>query len=295
MRSYFLSLWTVVASAYGITATQLLLPLYNAPGTGGSAWSSVHDALAANPNITATIVINVSNGPGTPSSVTSDWITGGKALASLPNVNLIGYVHSTLCDRPEAEVTADIASWATWPTQYGVGIKGIFIDETPNNGSCIEYMRSLTTYIRETAQLPVVVYNPGFPATPHALDALYALGPDLISSLETCFTNATNGMDLCNGTYTVYDQGGFGTTIDSTLRSWVGTENYGRTAVLVHGFHGTNGNFDATLDTLLEMLRAMVTRGIGAAVVTTNHWITPDAEPASIGNMVAALAAANRG
>lgn len=295
MRLLSLALSTAGALTYGVTATQLLLPLYNVPGTNGSAWSSVHNALAANPDVTATIVINVNNGPGDPSSVTTDWIAGGKALASLPNVNLIGYVHSTLCNRPEAEVTADIASWATWPANYGVDISGIFIDETPNNGSCVEYMRSLTSYARDTASLPVVVYNPGFPATPHSLDALYALGPDFISSLETCFANETNGVDLCDGKYTVYDEGGFGSTIDSTLRDWVGVGNYGRTAVLVHGFHGTNGMFDATLDTLMGMLRAVVARGVGAVVVTTNHWITPDAEPASIGNMVAALATANRG
>lgn len=285
----------VVVSACGVSATQLLLPLYNVPGTDGSAWASVRNALASNPSITGTIIINVANGPGSPEQVTTDWIAGGKLLASLSNVNLIGYVHSTTCNRPETEVAADIATWATWPAKYGVGIKGIFIDETPNNGSCVEYMRSLTSYTRETSNLPVVVYNPGFPAHPHDLDPLYALGPDYISSLETCFTNTTNGEDLCTGDYTVYDKDGFGTTIDSTLQAWVGVENYGKTAILLHGFHDTNGRFKATQETLVSLLRAVVARGFGAAVVTKNHWITPDAEPASIGSTVAALVVANSG
>ncbi|KAJ1327001.1 Spherulation-specific family 4 [Microdochium nivale] len=276
-----------------VSATQLLLPLYNAPGSGGTAWSSVRSSLASHPSVTATLIINVANGPG-PATIGPDWISGGASLASLPNVNLIGYVHSTLCSRPLADVQADVLAWSKWP-QQGVNLRGIFVDETINNGTCVDYMRSLTSYIRNTAGLPVVVYNPGFPARPHDLDVLYALEPTFISSLETCFTNKTNGEDLCDGAYTVYDQGGYGTTIDSTLQAWVGQEHYAKTAVLVHGFHGTNGMYEATQETLVGMLRAAVQRGIGAIAVTTNHWITPDQGPADIGSMVAALEIANMG
>ncbi|KAK7745650.1 hypothetical protein SLS62_009691 [Diatrype stigma] len=282
----------VVGLASAVAATGLFLPLYNAPGTNGAGWTSVQAALASSPNVSATIVINVANGPGT-GGPTADWIAGGQALAALPNVDLIGYVHSVRCTRALAEVEADVQAWADWKGQ-GVGISGIFVDEAPNDGSCAEdYMALLTAFVRQTAGLDVVVYNPGFPATPRALDAYYALQPTFIAALETCFATATNGQDLCDGAYTVYDQGGYGTTIDSTLRDWVGEENYARTAVLVHGFHDSNGLYAADDATLSGLLGAVVERNIGAAVFTTNHWITPDAEPADIGTVVAALAAAN--
>lgn len=155
-------------------------------------------------------------------------------------------------------------------------------------------VRDLTTYIRG-AGLDVVVYNPGFPATVHALDGYFALQPDLVVALETCFATTTNGVDLCTpaGSWEVYDRLGYGTTIDNTLAAWVGTQYYGQTAVLVHGFHDTNGLYDATADVLRSEIEAIVSRGIGAAIITTNHWITPDAAPADISTVVADLDAAN--
>jgi hypothetical protein len=279
------------------TATELFLPLYNDPGTSGSAWAPVQTALATHPDLQAKIVINANSGPGDPFSTSdgANWIAGGQALGGLPNVALLGYVHTTQATRNLSDVEQDVASWASWVSEQGIPISGIFLDEAPNTecDSCVTYMRSVTTYIRETAGLPVVVYNAGFPATVHALDAYYALGPDYIAALETCFTETTNGDDLCTGGYTVYDQGGYGTTIDSTLDAWVGTENYNKTTVLVHGFHGTNGLYEADNATLSNEFLAIVERGIGAAVFTTNQWIAPDEEPADIGTVVSLLAAAN--
>jgi hypothetical protein len=203
-------------------------------------------------------------------------------------------VHSSLCTRALDEVQADIQAWANWKADQGINIAGIFIDEAPNDGSCVDYMSTLTTFIRETAGLSVVVYNPGFPADVHALDAYYALDPTFISSLETCFATTSNGEDLCDGSYTVYDQGGCGTTIDSTLQQWVGVENYEKTAILIHGFHDTNGKYAANAETLTAELEAVVQKGIGAAIFTTNHWTTPSASPADIGTMVSSLDAANK-
>jgi hypothetical protein len=291
-----------LAGTIGLTtATEILLPLYNAPGTGGSDWASVQTALAANPGIQANIVINVDSGPGDAFSgdAGADWIAGGQALGSLSNVALLGYVPVTLSNRAYADVQADVQTWASWITEQAIPISGIFVDEAPNSDcdTCVSYMEDLTTYIRDTVGLPVVVYNPGFPATVDALDAYYALGPDFISALETCFAVTSNGDDLCTpaGSYEVYDKLGYGTTLDNTLAAWVGTENYPKTAVLIHGFHDTNGLYNATDDVLSLELQALVTRGIGAAVFTTNHWITPDAAPADIGTVVSLLTAANAG
>ncbi|RYP65693.1 hypothetical protein DL771_008192 [Monosporascus sp. 5C6A] len=290
-RSLGMQIAKLFGLASAVAATDLLLPLYNAPGTNGAAWASVREALVQHPDVNATIVVNVNNGPGA-GPPTADWIAGGQALGSLPNVNLIGYVHSSRCQRRVEEMQAEVTAWANWRPQ-GVSINGIFIDEAPYNGNCTDYMRDLTAHIREVADLDVVVYNPGFPATPLALQPYYDVNPTYVSALETCFATMTNGNDQCDEPYTKYDQGGYGTTIDSTLRDWVGVQNYRRTAILIHGYHDTNGLYTANDETLSGLLRAVVDRGIGAAVFTTNQWTTPDAEPADIGTMVALLSLAN--
>lgn len=291
MHFFQFSLLAVAASA-----TEILLPLYNAPGVGGADWASVQQVLASTPDLSANIVININSGPGTSTdnSDASDWVAGGKSLADLPNVTVLGYVHCTRCERSLEEVQNDVALWGQWRDDQGLPVNGIFVDEAPSDGSCVEYMTSLTQYIRQTMGLEAVVYNPGFPSEPGSLDSYYALNPTFISSLETCWAVESNGEDLCDGEYTVYDQGGYGTTIDSTLKDWVGTEQYAKTAILIHGFHDDNGLYPANSETLLSALEAVVERGIGAAVFTTNHWLTPDAPAADIQTMAVALDTANK-
>lgn len=290
----FSSLSLLAATA---TATELLLPLYNGPGADGVDWAPVQEALLSTPDLSASIIINVDSGPGSPSdnSETANWVAGGKLLGDLPNVSLLGYVHCSRCQRSLEEVQSDVAKWVSWRDDQGINLKGIFIDEAPSDGNCVDYMSSLTEYIRQSAALEAVVYNPGFPTTPHSLDAYYALNPTFISSLETCFATTSNGEDLCDGPYTVYDADGYGTTIDSTLKDWVGTEQYSKTAILIHGFHSDNGMYTASSETLLSALEAVIDRGIGAAVFTTNHWMTPNVPVADIKTMAVALDTANQG
>lgn len=279
--------------AAAAVATDLLLPLYSHPGVNGAAWSSVQQALRGTPNLDATVIINVEHGPGAPFTPAdrNNWIAGGRGLGDLPNVSLVGYVHVSRCRRALDQVKADVTSWASWRRNHRINVDGIFVDEAPNDGSCLDYMTQLTNHIRRTAGLPVVVLNPGFPATPRALDTYYKnLRPNLISALETCFSATSNGEDLCTGAYTIYDEHGYGTTIDNTLQPWVGVENYASTAILVHGFHGTNGRYQANRETLSRAMGAMADRNIGAAVFATNHWITPDAGPADIGTVAGVMA-----
>nr|GAT51750.1 predicted protein [Mycena chlorophos] len=299
MHALSLSLLLLTSTTI-VSATDLLLPLYTDPGSSGANWATVQSSLANNPSLAARVVINVDNGPGNPFAKGGDganWVAGASALADLPNVSVLGYVHTTQATRAYTEVIADVNSWASWVTSHGVALDGIFLDEAPASvcSSCVTYMRNLTTYIRDTAELPFVVYNPGFPATVGALDDYYAIGPDLINALETCFAETSDGEDLCTpaGSYTIYDEDGYGTTIDSTLESWVGTQYYSQTSILIHGFHGTNGLYSATSATLSSELQAIVERGIGAAVFTTDQWITPDVGPADITTVADLLNEAN--
>ncbi|KAH8671081.1 Spherulation-specific family 4-domain-containing protein [Xylariales sp. PMI_506] len=273
-------------------ATEILLPLYNAPGTSGSAWAPVQSAFAANPNVNAKVVINYNSGPGSLSgSDGPDWIAGADSLTSLSNVAVLGYVHCSYGERDINDVEADVATWASWVDQ-GVEISGIFLDESPStvNTTIEAYMKAVTAYIRDTEGFDFVVYNSGFPSTVGALDPYFALGPDLIVGLETCFTETTDGVDLCTPAgYTIYDQGGYGTTIDGTLDAWIGSEYYSQTAILIHGFHGSNGLYTASESVLSSELQAIVNRGIGAAVFVSEQWTTPATGPADIGTVATLL------
>ncbi|KAK4119192.1 hypothetical protein N657DRAFT_650465 [Parathielavia appendiculata] len=299
-------------------ATDLLLPLYQYPANNGGAWSPIEQAMTANPSLTFKVIINPNNGPGGPGQGIDDpqYAAGTKALASHPNAQLIGYVHTstdwgaTRCNVPWPSITADIKRWATWPAR-GVAIKGIFIDEAPVNtaNDCVAYMRNLTTFLRTDPDVvrafgtnkPIIVFNPGGVG---ALQPYYDLQPDLIVALETCFVvpaRAGGGGtydDQCSpaGGYERYDHDGVGSSLDNVVFPSVGRANAARTAVLVHGFHDFNGpaaNMSATVGVLGQLIRGVVQRKIGATFFNTAGYHTFTDGPASIGAAASALRAAN--
>ncbi|KAL2152290.1 hypothetical protein VTH82DRAFT_5474 [Thermothelomyces myriococcoides] len=308
MKPFLLSYLAAAAKA-----TDVLLPLYQYPGNNGGDWDPIKNALIENPSVQATIVINPYNGPGGDGQGIEDpqYVAGTQALAALPNVRLIGYVHTstdwgqTRCNVPLEDIKANISKWSTW-NDGGVPIKGIFIDEAPVNleNNCLEYMSNLTTFIRDSAlQLgganAFVVFNPG--GTGNLLP-YYSLGPDLIIALETCFTTpetAGDSYDQCpsTGGYTPYDNAGPGSSIDNLVVPVVNEENLPHTAILVHGFHDTNGppaNLVATTSGVLEQLvTAVVQRGVGATFFNTAGYHSFSDGPASFGAFVSALAASN--
>ncbi|KAK4234279.1 Spherulation-specific family 4-domain-containing protein [Achaetomium macrosporum] len=308
MKSFVLS--TLAAAA---TATELLIPLYQYPANNGGAWSPIEQALTANPSLTAKIIINPQNGPGGPGQGLDDpqYVAGTKALASHPNAQLLGYVHTstdggvTRCNRPYSEITADIRKWSAW-VDAGIAIRGIFVDEAPvnSNNDCVAYMRNLTAFVRtDTASLHfatprLLVFNPGGTG---ALQPYYDMQPDLIVGLETCFTvpaKAGGDYDQCpaSGGYERYDHDGVGSSIDNVLFPAVGKANAARTAVLVHGFHDFNGpsaNLSATGAVLTQLVQGVVQRGIGATFFNTAGYHAFTDGPASIGAVTSVLRAAN--
>ena len=292
-------------------ATDLLVPLYASP----TLWGPVETAVASNPGLTAKIIINPSSGPGD-FPPRQDYLDHAKTLSANKNVQLIGYIHTsddggaTRCQKPIDDLKADIRKWANWNTISGAGISmhGIFIDEAPfdGNNNCTAYMQDLTSFIKEDASLTfssprVVVFNPGTPGT-GALKPYFSQTPppDIIVALETCFTIPSKAItgDACppSGGYEVYDNEGFGGSIDKYFPFDIGTENYGRAGIIVHGFHDTNGpeaNFVADQPTLLAEIKAVVKKGIGAAFFNTMEYNSFDTGPADIGSVAADLTTAN--
>lgn len=94
-------------------ATSVLLPLYIYPTPG--AWTPVYNAVAANASVHWQIVINPNSGPGPANTYpNSDYITAISKLNSYKNVELIGYTPTNYTNRPYANVTQDIRTYAYW-------------------------------------------------------------------------------------------------------------------------------------------------------------------------------------
>ncbi|KAK3385887.1 Spherulation-specific family 4-domain-containing protein [Podospora didyma] len=294
-------------------ATDLLIPLYQYPLNNGAVWKPIEDAMTANPSLIHKIVINPDNGPGGKGfGIEDGWYKNGALnIATHKNAQLLGYVHTstdggvTRCNAPLAEVKANITRWSDWVAQ-GVAVKGIFIDEAPadSKNDCVAYMRELTDFIRNDdtlgfAKPRLVIFNPGGTG---ALQPYYDLKPTLILALETCFTSAPRGSyDGCFGDgsgYERYDHEGIGSSIDKVLFPNIGKQNAASTAVMVHGFHGSNGpsaGLEATEAVLSSMIQAAVSRKIGALFFNTAWYNQFSDGPADIGTVARLLNAANAG
>ncbi|KAK0745746.1 Spherulation-specific family 4-domain-containing protein [Schizothecium vesticola] len=310
-RDFNMKVFITIAFAAAAAATDLLIPLYQFPANNGQVWSPIEQALTDNPNLNAKIIINPNNGPGNGID-DPQYVAGTQALGSHPNAQMVGYVHTstdfgqTRCNVPYSQIEADIRTWSTWVSR-GIPIQGIFIDEAPTNtaNNCVEYMRNLTDLIRNDPDIlfpqRLVIFNPGGTGT---LQPYYDLNPTYIVSLETCFVvpeRAGGEYDQCDPAFPNwerYDHDGYGSSIDNVLFPNIGQVNAPRTAVLVHGFHDTNGpsaNLQATEEVLRNMIRNVVQRRIGATFFNTAGYHQFSDGPASIQVVARLLSEANAG
>jgi hypothetical protein len=79
-------------------------------------------------------------------------------LNAYPNVKTIGYIGTTYGKKPLEEVYADIAKYAGWSSdgRYpGLGVSGIFFDETVNLYTETDeiYLESITKRTKEAKGL----------------------------------------------------------------------------------------------------------------------------------------------
>ncbi|KAF2010103.1 hypothetical protein BU24DRAFT_444743 [Aaosphaeria arxii CBS 175.79] len=170
----------------------VLLPLYIYPAPG--AWDPLYGALSLHRSVKFTIIVNPSSGPGAPPWWPNpDYVREVPRLNAQPNAETVGYVKIDYCRRPLADVYADIDAYAKWSTDSrypGLGVKGIFFDETPNRFTpeVAAYLNTITQRAKETAGLAgnrLVIHNPGT-----AVDATLAQpGPDLTTVVEDSFAN----------------------------------------------------------------------------------------------------------
>lgn len=74
------------------------------------------------------------------------------------NVVTVGYIAINYCKKPLQEALEEVQTYATWADDYvktGLGVGGIFLDETPNLSSpeAVEYLAILQDRIKSTPGL----------------------------------------------------------------------------------------------------------------------------------------------
>lgn len=81
------------------------------------------------------VIVNPHDGPGISDPFDANYAREIPRLNALSTVTTLGYVKTSWGDRPLSEVETDIKAYAGWAKNFetsGLGVKGIFFDETPN-------------------------------------------------------------------------------------------------------------------------------------------------------------------
>ncbi|BCS28304.1 spherulation-specific family 4 protein [Aspergillus puulaauensis] len=168
----------------------VVVPLYIYPLTA-ETWSPLYAAIESDPTLSFLVIVNPNSGPGDIPSPDANYAREVARLNAYPNVYTIGYIRVDYCHRPLHEVFAEIARYAAWSEHYEttrLGVRGIFVDETPNHHSPerAEYLSALTRHIKEFPGIlsdRFVVHNPGT-----ASDASIASTADLSFVCEESYT-----------------------------------------------------------------------------------------------------------
>jgi hypothetical protein len=101
------------------------------------------------PSLDFQVIINPSSGPGQSGSQPEPQYT--LCIEQLKNagsnVNLIGYVSTNYGDRDQAEISADIQTYAGWDDAYK--LNGIFFDEEANTADKVELYEGYASEARD--------------------------------------------------------------------------------------------------------------------------------------------------
>ncbi|KAH8586589.1 cell surface spherulin 4-like protein [Bisporella sp. PMI_857] len=171
----------------------VLVPLYIYP-VSDKTWQPLYEAIAAHPTVDFLVIVNPNSGPGVSFLPGRDYVREVPKLNDYANVTTVGYVLIDYCRRPLSDVYADIKTYAGWATNNentGLGVKGIFLDETPNHHSTerAEYLYAVHQHIKAMWGIlgdRLVIHNPGTPPDP-GLVAPVPDGPDIVVTCEESY------------------------------------------------------------------------------------------------------------
>ena len=152
----------------------ILVPLYVYPAPG--AWDPLFTAYATNiplflnspqltvrsieshPGLNFTIVVNPASGPGGRSGPDANYTREIPRLNAQANVRTVGYVSTDYTKRDIRAILNDITVYSGWSenaTVKGLGMRGIFLDETPSgyDAASGEFFDTIAVRIRSDAGL----------------------------------------------------------------------------------------------------------------------------------------------
>ncbi|KAL4914635.1 Spherulation-specific family 4 [Aspergillus aurantiobrunneus] len=146
----------------------VVVPLYIYPLTAHT-WAPLYAAIEAHPTLDFLVIVNPNSGPGDIPSPDANYAREVARLNSYTNVLSVGYIRVDYCRKPLHASFAEIARYGAWAEHYAttrLGVRGIFIDETPNHHSSerAEYLSCLTRYIKDTPGIlaeKFIIHNPG--------------------------------------------------------------------------------------------------------------------------------------
>jgi Spherulation-specific family 4 len=113
-------------------------------------------SIHSHPSTDFLVVVNPNSGPGGFPLPSHDYIREVPRLNNYKNVTIVGYVLIDYCRRPLSDVFKDIDTYAGWATNQeylGLGLGGIFLDETPNHFSeqRAEFLATTNQHIKAAA------------------------------------------------------------------------------------------------------------------------------------------------
>jgi len=201
-------------SLKAVSSSFVLVPLYANPTD--AAFQSYLNSFVANPNINFKVIINPSSGPGTATYPSSLWIAAIAKIRTYPNVQMLGYVHTSSATRLITAVTADIAVYANWDTYLpaNITLDGIFFDEAPATWTAATSIY-MTTAVAATTLVfeltPYIFFNPGVP-------------------VDIRFYNLANNILVWENSYSAYSMAAIA-AIPFVYAS--------KSTVVIHGFSGS--------------------------------------------------------
>jgi hypothetical protein len=107
------------------------------------------------PNLNFIIIINPASGPGASSSPDGNYTREIPQLNAHTNVQTVGYVATGYATRSLDDVFQDIKTYATWRDNKsvpGLGMDGIFLDETPNaySSASFDFVSAIDKNVRSS-------------------------------------------------------------------------------------------------------------------------------------------------
>jgi hypothetical protein len=124
------------------------------------------DSVIRHPELNFTVVVDPSSGPGTPPYPGAEYVKAITKLNVYPNVRTIGYINTARGTRGNAAVNQETETYAAWSEHPGLGLDGIFFDQTPTVDSLQSraYLRNISATVKHSIKFReprLVVLNPG--------------------------------------------------------------------------------------------------------------------------------------